>query len=232
VPDGATIQLGASALAEAIAVELHARRGLTVRSGLVGDWLVGLYEAGAMAGGVSTHASLALGSPSLYEFLDEEDRVEMCPMTELLAPEALTAGGPFFAMNSAIEVDLLGQVNAEVVGGRYVGAVGGAVDFFRAAQATDGLAVLCLAAGEGERSRIVPSLSGPVATSKSDVDVVVTEWGTADLRAAGYAERVSALTDIADPGVRAALRSAAPSWVPLGDESSSGTVSYAAGGEV
>lgn len=214
VPDGATIQLGASALAEAIAAELHSRRNLTVRSGLVGDWLVGLYEAGAMADGpASTVASLALGTERLYRFLDGESRVMMTPMSELLAPAALAARGPFFAMNSAIEVDVLGQVNAEVVGGRYVGAVGGAVDFFRAAQATDGLAIVALAAGSGERSRIVAELGGPVATSKSDVDVVVTEWGVADLRAAGYAERVAALAAVADPAVRASLLAAAPGWV-------------------
>src|SRR4051794_2023072 len=157
VPDGATIQLGIGGLADAIAAELQNRRGLRVRSGLVGDWLVGLYESGAMAAGPTTCVTgIALGSERLYRFLDGADRVLMAPLSEQLSADALVAGGPFISVNSAVEVDVFGQVNSEVAGGRYVGGVGGQVDFFRAAHVGDGgLAVVALAAGSGSASRIV-----------------------------------------------------------------------------
>jgi acyl-CoA hydrolase len=219
VPDGATIQVGLGALAEAIAAELHGRRNLRVRAGLVGDWLVGLYEAGAMAPGPATCVTgIALGTDRLYRFLDGNDRVRMAPLSEQLAVDALAAAGPFITMNSAIEVDLLGQVNAEVGGGRYVGAVGGQVDFFRGAHVGDGgLAVVALAAGPGSASRIVAHLSGPVTTPKSDVDVVVTEWGVADLRGADFGERACRLAAIAHPDVRDELLAALPPWVRTHD---------------
>lgn len=215
VPDGATIQVGLGALAEAIAAQLHDRHDLRVRAGLVGDWLVGLYEAGAMAPGPATCVTgIALGTDRLYRFLDGNAQVLLAPLSEQLAVDALAAAGPFITMNSAVEVDLFGQVNAEVAGGRYVGAVGGQVDFFRGAHVGQGgLAVVALAAGSSSASRIVAQLSGPVTTPKSDVDVVVTEWGIADLRCADFGERARRLAAVAHPGVRGELLSALPNWV-------------------
>lgn len=217
VPSGATIQLGVGALADAIARELRGRRGLRVRSGLVGDWLVDLDEAGALADVPgSCVAGMALGTERLYTFLQSSAKVRMAPVDEQLAQAAMAECDPYVAMNSAIEVDLHGQVSAEVAGGRYVGAVGGQVGFFRAARwARSGLAVVALAAtnADGSTSRIVPALSGPVTTPQSDVDLVITEFGAADLRGASYRERAERLIEIAAPPYRAALTSGLPPWL-------------------
>lgn len=116
----------------------------------------------------------------------------------------------FVALNSAIEVDLTGQVNAETAGGIYIGAVGGAIDFLRGAHHSDGgLPVIALpsTAGRGDRlcSRIVKSLNGPVSTSRADAGVIVTEYGVADLRNLSVQERIRAMIAIAAPEFREAL---------------------------
>jgi acyl-CoA hydrolase len=217
VPSGATIQLGVGALADAIAWALHARRDLWVRSGLVGDWLVDLDEAGALADSPgSCVTGIALGTDRLYRFLSDSAKVRMAPIDEQLAPAALAQCDPYVATNSAIEVDLLGQVNAEVVAGRYVGAVGGQPGFLQATrQARSGLAILALAAtnSDGSTSRIVPAVSGPVTTAQSDVDLVITEFGAADLRGTSYQERVERLIAVAAPQHRATLASGRPPWL-------------------
>jgi acyl-CoA hydrolase len=216
IPSGATIQLGASALAEAIGRELRDRRSLRVRSGLVGDWLVELYEAGALddsSGSIVT--GMALGSEKLYDFVNDSPIVRFAPIDEQIAPAAMAQCRPYISVNSAIEVDLIGQVNSEVIGGRYVGAVGGQMDFFRAARASEsGIAVVALSStSPSGAGRIVSSLSGPVTSPKSDVDVVVTEWGSADIAAASFAERAERLAEIAHPDHRDQLRSSRPAWI-------------------
>ena len=217
IGDGAVIQLGASALAEAIATELRSRRGLRVRSGLVGDWLAGLYEAGALADRPgSVVIGLALGTKKLYEFLDGTDVVEFAPIGEQTGPTATAEFSPYFSINSAVEVDLFGQLNSELAGGRYIGAVGGQVDFFRAAHSSEGgLAIVALAsASPAGESRIVPSFAhGMVTSLKSDVDVVVTEWGSADIRACSMRERIERIASIAHPDHREALATTRPAWL-------------------
>jgi acyl-CoA hydrolase len=213
VPSGATIQLGVGALAEAIARELHGRSGLRVRSGLVGDWLVDLDSAGALASCVT---GMALGTERLYTFLSDSGKVVMAPVSEQLDPAAIAECDPYVAMNSAIEVDIIGQVNAEVAGDRYVGALGGQAGFFRAARlARSGLAIVALAAtsADGTVSRIVPAVTGPVTTPQGDVDLVITEFGAADLRGASYRERAERLIAVAAPRHRAALAAALPAWL-------------------
>jgi len=216
VPSGATLQLGVGALADAIAQELRARRELRVRSGLVGDWLVDLDEAGALADAPgSCVTGMALGTERLYKFLQCSAKVRMAPVDEQLAQAAMAECDPYVAMNSAIEVDLHGQVSAEVAGGRYVGAVGGQAGFFRAARlARSGLAVVALAAtnADGTTSRIVPAVNGPVTTPQSDVDLVITEFGAADLRGTSYRERAERLTAVAAPQHRAMLASGRLPW--------------------
>ena len=128
------MQLGLGALAGAVATELQSHRGLRVRSGIAGDWLLDLSDAGAIADRPgSVVIGKAVGSDKLYSFLDGTDLVEFAPVEEQTTPKGEAALSPFVAVNFAVEVDLLGQANAELAGGRYVGAVGGQVDFFRAA---------------------------------------------------------------------------------------------------
>lgn len=122
----------------------------------------------------------------------------------------------FVAINSAIEVDLTGQINAEVAGGVYVGAVGGALDFLRAAsRSKGGMPIIALPSrtenkvGEIPISRIVAHLSGPVSTSRSDAGVIVTENGIADLRGLSIRQRARRMIAIAHPDVRDELEHAA-----------------------
>ncbi|NUT16863.1 MAG: acetyl-CoA hydrolase, partial [Cupriavidus sp.] len=121
-------------------------------------------------------------------------------------PEVLASVDKLTAINSAIEVDLTGQVNAEVAAGVYVGAVGGAVDFLRgAACSRGGLPIVALPATAKGASRIVAQLSGPVSTPRADAGLIVTEHGVADLRGQTLSQRVRRMLDIAAPEHRAGL---------------------------
>ena len=208
VPDGATVQLGIGALAVAVAGALASHRGLKVRSGMVGDWFPELVAAGAIdtsAPGNCT-ASLAVGTRALYRTLAAGGALGFAPLAELVVP---VAGSPYMAINSGIEVDLRGQVNAEFLGERYVGAVGGQTDYFRAARrSAGGLAILALPAtsGRARASRIVPRIAcGYITSAQSDIDVIVTEFGAADIRASTLEERKLLIANIADPQARDAL---------------------------
>lgn len=205
VPDGAVLQLGIGGLAVAVAEALRDRRGLKIRSGMVGDWLPDLFASGALdtATPDACQASLALGSRRLYDFLSREAFPSFALPSQLVVPHP---DAPLMAINSAIEVDLAGQVNAELAGGRYVGAVGGQTDYFRAARcSTGGLAILALPSVTANgQSRIVRQC-GHVTTAQSEVDVIVTEHGAADIRATTLKERAELIAGIADPRHRDAL---------------------------
>jgi acyl-CoA hydrolase len=214
IPDGATVQLGIGSVAAAVAHALRGHRGLRLRTGMVGDWFLELLGSGAVSGddpGACT-TTLAAGSAGLYAACAGPG-VRFVTAGELTEPAAMAACAPFVAVNSALEVDLRGQANAETVGGRYVGAVGGQLDFFRAAhQHPGGLAVIALTATaeRGTRSRIVTQIaSGTVTSPQSDIDIVVTEHGAADLRASSLAGRSKLLTALADERHRPALDSRA-----------------------
>ncbi|MCW2584079.1 MAG: Acetyl-CoA transferase/hydrolase, probable acetate CoA-transferase [Klenkia sp.] len=209
VPDGATLQLGVGVLPSVVAAALRGRRGLRVRSTLVGDWLCELATAGALATDPDAVViSEAAGSPGLYEHVVSRG-VQIVPVGELNRPDVLAGIPGFVAVNAALQVDLTGQVNAEELGSGYVAGIGGQPDFLRAAQrSTGGLAVVMLpaTARSGQESRIVRRLhAGAVTTPRSGVDVVVTEHGTADLRGRSLTERAQALTAIAAPDHRDAL---------------------------
>ncbi len=211
VPDGAIVQLGIGGFAAAIACALADRRGLRVRSGMAGDWLPALIASGAIdtSDPEACMVSLAVGTRRLYESLGSDSAVSFAPLAELVSPTGKAADAPFIAINSAIEVDLYGQVNAETVGSRYVGAVSGQPDYFRAARRSPGgLAIIALPAttGEGRRSGVVKRLAGAcVTTAQSDIDFIVTEHGAADIRATTLNERRTLIAALAAPQFRTAL---------------------------
>jgi len=202
VPDGATVQIGIGKLSDAIAHALQGHRGLKVRSGMVGDWFPALLDAGAIDTTMpdACLASLAVGSGALYETLARSDALGFALPEQLIVP---IPDSPFMAINSGIEVDLRGQVNAEFLGDRYVGASSGQPDYFRAARrSAGGLAILALPSANerGDVSRIVPRIaSGYVTSAQSDVDVIVTEHGIADIRATDFGDRRARIAAIADP---------------------------------
>jgi acyl-CoA hydrolase len=211
VPDGAIIQLGIGSFAAAIARALRDHRRLKVRSGMAGDWLPALIASGAIDTGdpEACMVSLAVGTRKLYESLGAGNAVSFAPLADLVSPAGKAADAPFIAINSAIEVDLYGQVNAETVGSRYVGAVSGQPDYFRAARRSPGgLAIIALPATTGKdgRSRVVKRLAGTcVTTAQSDIDFIVTEHGAADVRATTLNERRTLIASLAAPQFRTAL---------------------------
>jgi acyl-CoA hydrolase len=199
VPDHATVQLGIGGLAAAVAGALKNRRGLKIRSGMVGNWFCDLLESGAIDAQTpdACLASLAVGSRRLYGSLSRDGILGFASPAQLVFP---VPGSPLMAINSAIEVDLCGQANAEFLGGRYIGAVGGQTEYFRAARASaGGLAILALPSTTGTgTSRVVPRCHY-VTSAQSDVDVIVTEHGAADIRSTTLKERSSLIAKIARP---------------------------------
>ncbi|WP_159916148.1 acetyl-CoA hydrolase/transferase family protein [Pantoea sp. 18069] len=216
IDDGATLQLGLGAIPDAVLALLGDRRDLGLHSGVIGDGVVDLFERGVLTNARKSIdagtgiAGVLMGSQRLYRFAHRNPALQLRGSDYTHAADVLRRIDRFVAINSAIEVDLSGQVNAEVAGGNYVGAVGGAPDFIRAAQASQGGAsIIALPATAGARSRIVVRLSGPVSTPRCDAGIFVTEHGIADLRGLGLEQRRQRLLDIAAPEHRAALEAQA-----------------------
>jgi acetyl-CoA hydrolase len=212
VPDEATLQFGIGALPEACLDALHGHSGLGIHSGIINDAAMRLIDAGVATGEHKTVdpliavAGVVGGSADLFAFLDQNPAVNLRGTWYTHDINVLGDQHRMVAINSAIEVDLTGQVNAEVAKSRYVGAIGGATDFLRgAARSTGGVGIIALPSTAGASSRIVARLSGPVSTARSDVGVIVTEYGAADLRGLSISKRVEALLAIAHPDHRDTL---------------------------
>jgi acyl-CoA hydrolase len=213
IEDGATIQLGLGAIPEAILGCLADHRNLGIHSGTIGDKVADLMESGVINNAHksidrgTTIAGVMMGGCRIHEFAHRNDAVQFRSTRYTHDPNVLASIDRFVAINSAVEVDLSGQINAEIAGGVYVGAVGGALDFLRGARRSHGgVPVIALpsTAGKGA-SRIVASLSGPVSTPRSDAGIVVTEYGVADLRGLTLRQRRARMLAIAHPDHRDAL---------------------------
>ncbi|MFG1187749.1 acetyl-CoA hydrolase/transferase family protein [Xanthobacter aminoxidans] len=216
VEDRAVLQVGLGALPDRIARQLSGHRDLGIHTGLINDGLGYLIERGAVTNAFKTRdagisvTGLVAGTQRLTRLLHRNPSVRLAPTSYTHDPTVLAGMDRFTAINSAVEVDLTGQVNAEVAAGRYVGAVGGAADFLRgAARSLRGLPIIALPATargpNGPVSRIVARLDGPVSTARSDAGVFVTEYGAADLRGLSLAQRVSRMVEIAAPQFREEL---------------------------
>ncbi len=216
VPDGATVQFGVGGTPDAVLAALAGKRDLGVHSGLIGDAVVDLVEAGVVTNARKpidtgrTVTGAIVGTERLYRWADRNPSLLMRPVSYTHDPQVLVSFDTFFAVNAALEVDLGGQVNAETVGGAYIGAVGGQGAFARAgAAAAHGRSIIALAstAADGAISRIVAHLGDAVvSTPRADADLVVTEHGFADLRGATLRQRAERLIAIAAPAHRDALR--------------------------
>ncbi len=212
IEDGATLQFGLGALPEVILAALAGRRDLGIHSGALGDKAAELMEAGVITNarksidrGV-TVAGIMFGSRRIQQFCHRNPAVQFRSNAYTHNAGVLASIERFAALNTAIEVDLSGQINAEVAGGVYVGAVGGAVDFLRGAhRSKGGLPIVALPSTAGKASRIVAKLSGPVSTPRSDAGLIVTEYGVADLRGTPLSERARRMIAIAHPDFREQL---------------------------
>ncbi|MCA0316715.1 MAG: 4-hydroxybutyrate CoA-transferase [Proteobacteria bacterium] len=210
IPDRATLQIGIGAIPDATLAALGQHRDLGIHSGVATDRVLDLIGKGVVTNrfkpfdqGV-TVANTLIGTRRLYDFADGNAAVEVRPTSHTHDYGVLRRIDRFHAINSAIEVDLTGQVNSEMAGGVCVGGVGGLVDFARGGRAAPGgraiIALPSTAAG-GTVSRIVPRVAA-VTLPHSDVDLVVTEHGVADMRGVTLAQRAERMIAIADPAFR------------------------------
>lgn len=207
VLDGATLQTGLGKVPGAVLSALQSHRNLRVHSGLIGDPVLDLLEAGALAPDTPITAGVAIGTQRFYDAVGSE-AFEFRPVSITHGLDSIRAKAPFVTINSALEVDLFGQAYAEATPRGFASGPGGATDFARAAREANGLRIIALpAAGAGGASRIIaPNRStGPVSLARGDIDVVVTEHGVADLRDTTPEERARALIAIAPPDQREPL---------------------------
>ncbi len=212
IPDGATIQLGVGTLPVAVCRALSSHRDLGVHSGVIPDAVVDLVEKGVVTNarkGIDVGRIVTgglFGTQRLNRFADGNPAVEIRSADYTHNQRVLCRLERLYSINSGVEVDLTGNVNSEVAAGRYLGAIGGQVDFVRGAIASEGgrsIIALPSATPDGKHSRIVASLAGrPVTTTRGDVDIVVTEHGVADLRGRSFKERAERLRAIALPAFR------------------------------
>jgi len=214
IPDQSTLQLGFGSVGSALPRFLASRSDLGLHSAILTDEIADLIESGAANGGAKElDAGMAvagelLGTGRLYRFADRNRDVALRRTSYLLGEDVLSRFRSLVSVNGALEVDLTGQVNAESRHGVHVGAVGGSVDFVRAAaRAPNGTSIIALpSTTSNHRSRIVPTLDhGVVTTPRSEVEVVVTEYGAADLRGRSLRDRAQALIQIAHPDHRPSL---------------------------
>ena len=223
IENGSTLQLGIGAIPNGVLHYLRDKRDLGIHSELFSDGVVDLYEAGVITNEKKTlHpgkmiAGFLLGTRRLYDFVDNNPVVELHPTEYVNDSYIIAQNEKMVAINSAIEVDLTGQVCADSIGTRLYSGTGGQLDFIRgAARSKGGMPIIALPSitvtNSGQCfSRIVPTLKpgAGVVTTRNDVHYVVTEYGVADLYGKSIRQRARALIRIAHPNMRAELECAA-----------------------
>ena len=220
IDDGATLQLGIGAIPSAVLAMLSSHRDLGIHSEVVSDGVLDLITAGVINGSRKTinRGKLVVaflnGSRRLYDFADDNPMLEMRTVDYTNDTRVILRLDNMVAINSALEIDLTGQVCAESLGTRMYSGVGGQMDFLRGAALSQGghpvIALLSTAHG-GKRSRIVPTLAdgAAVTTTRAHVHWVVTEHGRVNLHGLDLAQRARALIGLAAPGFRDELSAAA-----------------------
>jgi acyl-CoA hydrolase len=212
IPDGGSLQLGLGSLQTAVLQAVRGRGDLGFHGGMISDGVLEAVEEGGFRRGVAT--GVALGSRAFYDRLGRAGQVRYAPVEQTHGIGILSAIPGMTCVNSCLEVDLTGQVNVEYLNGNQSSGQGGMIDFIRGARASSGgvaITALPSTARCGTVSRIVPQLAQgtPVSVARSDVDVVVTEHGVADLREVDLDTRRALLIAIADPAFRDDLMRAA-----------------------
>jgi 4-hydroxybutyrate CoA-transferase len=213
IEDGSTLQMGIGAIPDGVLAALAGHRHLGVHTEMFTDGLLGLIERGVVDSSAKTYhpgkvvAAFIMGSRRLYDFVDDNPMIEMHPVSFTNDPIVIARNDRMVAINSALEVDLTGQVCADSIGHLLYSGIGGQTDFIRgAARSRGGKPIIALpsTARGGTVSRIVWELQpgAGVVTSRGDVQYVVTEYGIADLRGKTVRDRARALIDVAHPRFR------------------------------
>lgn len=213
VRDGDTLEFGVGKLQAGILSALANHRNLRVWSGMASTPVLDLLDRGVIAGQDAVTIGVALGDRALYERTAKDETFFFRPVSETHDVRRIAAIPRFVAINSGVEVDLFGQVNADSMGGKLVAGVGGLPAFAAGASLSEGgrsIIALPAATDDGKHSRIVAKLSGSglVALPRHTADVVVTEHGIADVRGLEVHARAKALISIAAPAMREGLSSA------------------------
>lgn len=213
IPDKATIQIGIGSLSNEIAKALLKKKDLGIHSGSLNSGMKLLIENNVVTNKFKeidqgkTVITTVLGDMDLYRFIDKREDILLKPISYTHNAKVIGQLSNFYAINSALEVDLHGQINAEALGETIVAGVGGQLDFFIGARLSEnGCRILALpsAAKNGEISKIKVKIDA-VTSVKSEVDYVVTEYGIAELKGKSLKERQQALISIAHPNFREAL---------------------------
>jgi acyl-CoA hydrolase len=216
VQDGSCIQIGIGKISEAVLRCIAGRRNLGIHAGMVGDTMLEMMCEGVITNmakecdrGLAVAGSI-LGSSRAVALAGAEENLRIVSIAQTHDPSRIAAISNFVCVNSALEVDLFGRVNSETAGGRYVGAIGGGVDFLRGSvRSPGGHSIVALPSTTPKgRPRIVAQVETATAVG-SDVDVIATEHGVAELRGQSTTERASRIIGIAAPEQREMLRAAA-----------------------
>lgn len=220
VPDGATLQLGIGGVPDAVLSLLDGRQDLGIHTEMISDGVMQAVESGVLTGRKKTlHPgkviiTFAMGTQQLYDFIADNPLVEAHPCDYVNDPFVVARNERMVAINSALSVDLTGQVNSDSIGTRVFSGFGGQVDFIRGAAASKGgvpIIALPSTAKKGTVSRIVPLLApgSGVVTTRADVHWVVTEFGAVNLFGRTLAQRAEQLISIAHPKFHEELMAAA-----------------------
>ena len=217
IDDGATLQMGIGAIPDSVLSFLYDKKALGIHSEMFSDGIIGLVESGIITNEKKTlHrgkiiAGFVLGTKKLFDFIDNNPLIEFHPQEYVNDPFVIAKNDNMVAINSAIEVDITGQVCSDTIGSRLYSGFGGQVDFIRgAAHSENGKPIIALPSTtkDGNMSRIVTQIKpgAGVVTNRADVHYVVTEYGVAQLFGKSIRERVKELISIAHPKFRDELQ--------------------------
>jgi acetyl-CoA hydrolase len=218
IPNGATMQMGIGAIPDAVLKYLYEKKDLGVHSELFSDGVIDLVDAGVITNArKSIHpgkivAGFILGTNRLYKWVDDNPLIELHPTEYVNNPFVIAQNDRMVAINSAIEIDLTGQVCADSIGPKLYSGVGGQLDFiYGASRSQGGVPVIALPSTARQFSRIVPMLKqgAGVVTTRNHIRYVVTEYGVADLYGKTIRQRALSLIGIAHPDFREDLTRAA-----------------------
>jgi 4-hydroxybutyrate CoA-transferase len=229
IPDGATMQMGIGAIPDAVLKFLFNKKDLGVHSELISDGVIDLVEAGVLTNGRKTlHAGkivigFILGSQRLYKWVDDNPMCEFHRTEYVNDPFVIAQNERMVAINSAIEVDLTGQVCADSIGTRFFSGVGGQFDFiYGASRSKGGVPIIAMPSTNVMKdgslvTKIVPTLKpgAGVVTSRNHIHYLVTEYGVADLYGKSVRQRVNELVKVSHPDFRADLEKQAKelNWI-------------------
>ena len=217
IDDGTTLQLGIGTIPDAVLGTLRHKKDLGIHSEMISDGVVDLVEAGIINCSKKTFmpgkivVTFLIGTKKLYDFVDDNPMIMIAPVSYTNNPNIIAQNYKMVSINSALQVDLFGQVASEAIDYMQISGVGGQVDFVRGANlAKDGKSIIAFpsTAKNGEISRIVCGINAGtfITTSRNDVDYVVTEFGVAHLKNKSVRERAKSLIAITHPKFREDLK--------------------------